>query len=61
LQHNRNLTSKLKRFIPRKLVSYFEFIFYKKAEKVQLEKADRFLLEQYINEDYSKFNKRYIQ
>jgi len=61
LQNNRNLTSKLKRFIPRALVSYFEFLFYKKADKVQLEKADRFLLEQYINEDYSKFNKRYIQ
>lgn len=60
-QHNRNLTSKLKRFIPRELVSYFEFLFYKKAEKVKLEEVDRFLLEQYINEDYFKFKKRYLK
>ena len=60
-QHNRNLTSKLKRFIPRELVSYFEFLFYKKAEKVKLEEVDRFFLEQYINEDYFKFKKRYLK
>ena len=60
LQHNRNLASKIKRFVPRKFVSYFEFFLYKKAEKVQLEEVDRLLLEQYISEDYLKFKKRYI-
>tara|TARA_B100001250_G_C19682362_1_gene736421 strand:- start:135 stop:968 length:834 start_codon:yes stop_codon:yes gene_type:complete len=60
LQHNRNLTSKLKRVIPKKFASYFEFLLYKKAEKVQLEDVDRFLLEQYINEDYLKFKQKYI-
>lgn len=60
LQHNRNLTSKLKRVIPRKFAAYFEFLLYTKAEKVQLEDVDRFLLEQYINEDYLKFKEKYI-
>ena len=61
LQHNRNLTSKLKIIIPRELVNYFKFLFYKKADKEQLEEVDRLLLEQYINEDYFKFKKKYLK
>ena len=44
LQHNRNVTSKLKKVIPKKLVDYVEFLLYKKADKAQLKDVDRFLL-----------------
>mgnify|MGYP001462071564 CR=1 FL=1 len=61
LQHNRYLATTLKKVIPKKIVRYFNFLLYKKAENVQLKEAEKLLLEQYLNEDYLKFNKRYIQ
>ena len=60
LQHNRNLTTKLKKFIPKKVVNYFEFFLYKKAQKISIKVSDRILLEQYINEDFSKFQKHIL-
>ena len=61
LQHNRNLTSKLKIIIPQQLVDYLKFLFYKTAEKKQLKEVDRLLLEQYINKDYFKFKNIYLK
>ena len=61
LQHNRYLATILKKIIPRKIVRSFNFLLYKKAENVQLKEVEKLLLEQYLNEDYLKFNKRYIQ
>ena len=61
LQHNRYLATTLKKVIPRKIVRSFNFLLYKKAENVQLKEVEKLLLEQYLNEDYLKFNKRYIQ
>ena len=57
LQHNRYLTTVLKKVIPKKLVGFFEFLLYKKAERVALKESEKSLLEQYINEDYLKFKK----
>ena len=61
LQHNRYLATTLKKVIPKKIVRYFNFLLYKKAENVQLKEVEKLLLEQYLNEDYFKFNKSYIQ
>jgi hypothetical protein len=61
LQHNRYLATILKKVIPKKIVRHFECLLYKKAEKVHLKEAEKLLLEQYLKEDYLKFNKRYIQ
>ena len=61
LQHNRYLATTLKKIIPKIIVRYFDFLLYKKAEKVQLQESEELLLEQYLNEDYLKFNKRHIQ
>ena len=60
LQHNRSLTTTLKKFIPKKVVNYFEFFLYKKAQKISIKVSDRILLEQYINEDFSKFQKHIL-
>ena len=61
LQHNRYLATTLKKIIPKIIVRYFDFLLYKKAENVQIQEAEKLLLEQYLNEDYLKFNKRHIQ
>ncbi len=61
LQHNRYLTTILKRYIPKKVVFYFESFLYSEAKKVKLEESEKILLEQYLNEDYLKFNKRFIK
>ena len=61
LQHNTYLATTLKKVIPKKIVRYFNFLLYKKAENVQLKEVEKLLLEQYLNEDYFKFNKSYIQ
>ena len=59
LQHNRYLATTLKKVVPKKLVSYLEFLLYKKAEKMFLKESEKVLLEQYINDDYVQF-KKYI-
>ena len=61
LQHNRYLATILKKIIPRQIVRSFDCLLYKKEEKVQLKESEKLLLEQYLNEDYSKFNKKHIQ
>ncbi len=60
LQHNRYLATLLKKFIPKKVVSFFEILLYKKAEKIILTKSERILLEKYINDDYIKFKENYL-
>tara|TARA_B100000795_G_C22754882_1_gene421062 strand:- start:287 stop:1123 length:837 start_codon:yes stop_codon:yes gene_type:complete len=59
LQHNRYLATVLKKIIPKKVVLFFHFFFYKKAERIELNDGDRSLLEEYLQEDYEKFNKKY--
>ena len=60
LQHNRYLTTTLKKFIPKKIANYFEFFLYKKAKKISIKASDRILLEQYIKEDFSQFQKHIL-
>ena len=60
LQHNRYLATTLKKVIPKRLVNYFEFLLYKKAEKVSLKESEKILLEHYINEDYLQFKKNIL-
>tara|TARA_B110000003_G_scaffold76605_1_gene78233 strand:- start:1784 stop:2617 length:834 start_codon:yes stop_codon:yes gene_type:complete len=60
LQHNRYLATILKKIIPRKIVRSFNFLLYKKAEKVQLKESEKLLLEKYLNEDYLQFKKNIL-
>jgi len=60
LQHNRYLATTLKKFIPKKVVSYLDFFLYKKAKKILLTSYERNLLEEYIDEDYSNFKKNIL-
>ncbi len=59
LQHNRYLATVLKKIIPKRVVRFLDFLFYKKAAKIELDLKERSLLERYIDEDYKKFNKKY--
>ena len=60
LQHNRYLATILKKIIPRKIVRSFNFLLYKKAEKVQLKESEKLLLEQYLSEDFLKLKKEIL-
>tara|TARA_Y100000766_G_C18819766_1_gene562380 strand:- start:83 stop:916 length:834 start_codon:yes stop_codon:yes gene_type:complete len=60
LQHNRFLATTLKKFIPKKIIDWFNFLLYKEAQKVTLMKSDLNLLEDYINEDYTQFKKHIL-
>jgi hypothetical protein len=59
LQHNRYMANVFKKILPKKIIRFFAFLFYKKAEHVQLKDEDRALLQQYLKEDYNNFNKKY--
>ncbi|MAW21185.1 MAG: hypothetical protein CMD16_02170 [Flavobacteriales bacterium] len=59
LQHNRYLATVLKKIIPKRVVRFLDFLFYKKAAKIELASKERFLLEKYLEEDYKNFNKKY--
>jgi hypothetical protein len=61
LQHNRYLATILKKVIPRKLILYLNPFLYKKSEKILLKSSERLLLQQYLDEDYSLFNKKYFK
>jgi hypothetical protein len=60
LQHNRYLATILKKIIPRKIVRSFNFLLYKKAEKVQLKESEKLLLEKYLNDDFLKLKKEIL-
>ena len=61
LQHNRYLTTVLKKLIPRAVVRCFDFLLYSKAKEVSLIESDRLLLDSYLRKDYLRFNKKYLR
>jgi hypothetical protein len=61
LQHNRYLTTVLKKLIPSAVVRFFDFLLYSKAKEVSLIESDRLLLDSYLRKDYLMFNKKYLR
>ena len=61
LQHNRYLATMLKKVIQQKVIRYLNPFLYKKAEKMLLKNSERLLLQEYLDEDYSAFNKKYFK
>tara|TARA_E500000331_G_scaffold345752_1_gene383708 strand:- start:6737 stop:7570 length:834 start_codon:yes stop_codon:yes gene_type:complete len=59
LQHNRHFAKVLKKFIPKKIARYFDFLIYKEAKKIYLTETERSILKKYLIEDYNKFNNTY--
>lgn len=61
LQHNRNLTSKLKLFMPKKFIAVFKKVSYKEAEKIVIDNEEVQLIEALVKSDRELFDKINVQ
>ena len=57
LQHNRNLATKLKLFIPKKFIKLFKKMSYKKANDIAISDEESQIMQKLIENDQLRFNK----